>query len=196
MTFFHLTFVLKLQQLFSPKLWLISLLIISPIPPAIAQEVEGCFMRTSSGKIVNLNGGICPMPAGGAIAPNASGIYTIPIKRREANIPVVDVTFNGKETFEMLLDTGASGTVITPEIANALQVKQTGVVQADTPSQQNVEFAIGKIASVQAGGLVAENVNVAISPALDIGLLGQDFFGGYDITIKEEVIELKIRNKS
>lgn len=191
----HMTFLLQPISLFSPKLWLISLLILLPVPSAIAQESEGCFMRTSSGKIVDLNSSVCP--AGEAIAPiGSAGIYTIPIKRREANIPVVDVTFNGQQTFEMLLDTGASGTVITPEIATALQVKQTGTVKADTPSQQNVEFALAKITSIQAGGLVAQNVDVAISPALDIGLLGQDFFGGYDITIKEEVIELKIRNKS
>lgn len=192
-----MTFLCKPISLSSPKLWLISLLIVLPIPKAIAQEAEGCFMRTSSGKIVNLNSSVCPTPATEAIAPiGGAGIYTIPIKRREANIPVVEVTFNGKETFEMLVDTGASGTVITPEIAQALQVKPTGVVRADTPSQKEVEFAIGKLASIQAGGLVAQNVNVAISPALDIGLLGQDFFGGYDITIKEEVIELKIRNNS
>ncbi|MGL6284510.1 MAG: retropepsin-like aspartic protease family protein [Microcoleaceae cyanobacterium] len=194
-----MTFLLKPIQLFSPGLWLTSLLLILPIPQAIAQEAEGCFMRTASGKIVNLTSSVCQLNPPEAIAPVGgakAGTYTIPIKRREANIPVVDVTFNGKETFEMLLDTGASGTVITPEIAKALQVKPTGVVKADTPSQQDVEFTIGKLASIQAGGLVTQNVNVAISPALNIGLLGQDFFGDYDITIKEEVIELKIRNNS
>lgn len=185
--------------LFSLRLWLTGLLILLPIGKAIAQEVEGCFMRTTSGKIVNLTTSVCRLYPEEAIAPtggNKADVYTIPIKRREANIPVIDVTFNGKQTFEMLLDTGASGTVITPEIAEALQIKTTGTTKADTPSQQDVEFALGTIKSIQAGGLIAQDVDVAIAPALDIGLLGQDFFSGYDITIKEKVIELKIRIKN
>ena len=49
-------------------------------------------------------------------------------------------------------------------------------------------------ASIEAGGLAVNNVVVAISPSLDIGLLGQDFFGNKDITIKQDVIEFRSRS--
>jgi aspartyl protease family protein len=56
-----------------------------------------------------------------------------------------------------------------------------------------IQAGIGRVASVQAGGLVIKDVDVVISPHLPIGLLGQNFFGGHDITIRDNVIELRIR---
>ncbi|MEB3211436.1 MAG: hypothetical protein VKL39_08770, partial [Leptolyngbyaceae bacterium] len=41
------------------------------------------------------------------------GVFRAPIVRRAGGTPVVMVTFNGNQTFEMIVDTGASGTVIT-----------------------------------------------------------------------------------
>jgi aspartyl protease family protein len=34
---------------------------------------------------------------------------------------------------------------------------------------------------------------VAISSSLPLGLLGQNFFGHYDVTIKQDVIEFRLR---
>ena len=42
-----------------------------------------------------------------------NGVHIIPIKHRRSGIPVIDVKFNDKYIFEMMLDTGASGVVIT-----------------------------------------------------------------------------------
>jgi len=64
---------------------------------------------------------------------------------------------------------------------------------ADTPSQRGVRFPAGRVASVNAGGAVANNVVVIISPALSTGLLGQNFFGRYDVVIKENVVEFHDR---
>lgn len=163
---------------------------------AIAQELPGCFLRTDSGKYVRLNS-ICVFPETqvnpAATASAGPGVYQAQIIRRQAGIPVIEVTFNENQTFEMLVDTGASGTAITPAMAEALGVIPTGRGTADTPSQRNAEFQIGSVQSIGVGGAKQLNVPVAIAPALETGLLGQDFFGRYDVTIKEDVIEFRER---
>lgn len=110
-----------------------------------------------------------------------------------AGIPVVDVTFNGSQTFEMLLDTGASRTMITRPMANVLQPNPTGSIRVSTASAVDVEFATGAVASVQVGGAIANNVDVIIGgPEQDIGLLGQNFFADYDLIIRRNVIEFHL----
>ena len=164
---------------------------------AAAQESEGCFMRNSSGQTVSLSRSVCgflPQELTPAASPDAkSGVFLVKIKRREANIPVIEVTFNGKQKFDMMVDSGASGTVITPAMAKALGVVPQGSVQAKTPNGE-ATFPLGRLTSVEAGGLAIKNVVVAISPSLDIGLLGHDFFGNKDVTIKQDVIEFRSRS--
>ncbi|MEG3835511.1 MULTISPECIES: retropepsin-like aspartic protease [unclassified Microcoleus] len=165
--------------------------------PAVAQESEGCFMRSSSGRTLNLSQSVCGfLPE--ALTPTTSaaaksGVFQAKIKRRAANIPVIEVTFNGKQKFEMMVDSGASGTVITPAMAKALGVVLQGTVQAQTPNGV-ATFPLGRLSSMEAGGLAVNNVVVAISPSLDIGLLGHDFFGNKDVTIKQDVIEFRSRS--
>ena len=163
---------------------------------AVAQEIEGCFMRSSSGRTLNLSQSVCGfLPEGMTPATSAakSGVFQVKIKRRKANIPVIEVTFNGKQKFEMMVDSGASGTVITPAMAKALGVVLQGTVEALTPNGV-ATFPIGRVTSMEAGGLAINNLVVAISPSLEIGLLGQDFFGNKDITIKRDVIEFRTRS--
>jgi aspartyl protease family protein len=163
---------------------------------AVAQEIEGCFMRSSSGRTLNLSQSVCGfLPEGATPATGAakSGVFQAKIKRRKANIPVIEVTFNGKQKFEMMVDSGASGTVITPAMAKALGVVPQGTVEAQTPNGV-ATFSVGRVTSMEAGGLAINNVVVAVSPSLDIGLLGQDFFGHKDITIKRDVIEFRARS--
>lgn len=163
---------------------------------AVAQEIEGCFMRSSSGKTLNLSQSVCGfLPEGMTPATGAakSGVFQAKIKRRKANIPVIEVTFNGKQKFEMMVDSGASGTVITPAMAKALGVVEQGTVEAQTPNGV-ATFPVGRVTSMEAGGLAINNLVVAVSPSLDIGLLGQDFFGHKDITIKKDVIEFRTRS--
>ena len=154
-------------------------------------------MRSSSGRTLNLSQSVCgflPEELTPATSPAAkSGVFQAKIKRREANIPVIEVTFNGKQKFEMMVDSGASGTVITPAMAKALGVVLQGTVQAKTPNGE-ATFPLGRLTSIEAGGLAVQNVVVAISPSLDIGLLGHDFFGNKDITIKQDVIEFRSRS--
>lgn len=127
-------------------------------------------------------------------SPSSGRVYRARIKRRAGGTPVIDVTFNGSRTFEMIVDTGASGTVITEEMAAALKVSVVGKAKVNTASAKNVEVPLAYLNSIAIGGAVVKGVVVAIgNSALDIGLLGHDFFSDYDVTVKRNVVEFRAR---
>lgn len=155
---------------------------------AIAQD-EACYMITATGKRVNL-GKLCGAGNGPVQPATANrGYFLAPIKRRSGGTPVIDVTFNGNRTFEMLVDTGATGTVITRSMAQSLQVPLVGAGRFTLADGRSVLFPIGRLQSLSIEGATIQNVNVAITPDSADGLLGHDFLGNYDIKIKRDVIE-------
>jgi hypothetical protein len=172
-------------------------LIVNSASPVFSQEQPGCFLRTKTGEIISLDP-VCVFPKTNentAISPlTTPGVYQAKIIRREGGIPVIQAIFNDRQPFEMMVDTGASGTVITPMMARLLGVIPAGRGKADTPSQKGVEFDLGSIQALNVGGAIKNNLIVAIAPLLDVGLLGQDFFGEYDVTIKEDVVEFRSRS--
>jgi predicted aspartyl protease len=167
-------------------------------PRAIAQESDGCFMIDSSGRRIDL-GALCnrdaqqtlprsqPQPA--SATTTSDGVVQVKIKRRARGTPVIDVTFNHNQTFEMILDTGASGTLITARMANSLQLQTVGVINATIADGRKVQFPVGIIGSMSVGSASVSNVPVAISDQIDVGLLGHDFFENFDIKIKKDTVE-------
>jgi predicted aspartyl protease len=155
---------------------------------AIADDPGACYMVTSSGKTVGLER-LC----GNIAAPSNDRVFRVSIKRRFGGTPVIDVTFNDKKTFEMIVDTGASGTIITQSMANTLKLQTIGTMQAQIADGSEVEFPTSKVKSIAAGGVTANNLQVAIAPKASIGLLGHDFFGNYDIKILEREVEFHHR---
>ncbi|MDZ8051045.1 MAG: TIGR02281 family clan AA aspartic protease [Aulosira sp. ZfuVER01] len=124
-------------------------------------------------------------------------VFVAPIKRRIGGTPIIEVTFNGERRFEMIVDTGASGTVITQNMANALGIVPVGKTKANTASSKQVEFTIGYVNSMAAAGVMVNKVPVAIAGSdLETGLLGHDFFGNYDVTIKRHVVEFRPQSRS
>ncbi|MBO9998990.1 MAG: retroviral-like aspartic protease family protein [Cyanobacteria bacterium SID2] len=176
----------------------------------LAQEHEGCFLIDSQGNIVDL-GNLCPRSAQPEAIetipnnvptptsppvdrPTTSRVVQVPIERRVAGIPIVNVTFNGSATYAMMLDTGASNTVITQTMAQELRVARVGTAIISTASERDVAMDIAYIPSIEIQGIFLRNARVAVAPPdLDIGLLGQDFFGQYDVTIRESVVEFQRR---
>ena len=138
-----------------------------------------------------------PRPSSAARADstgNPSGVFRTPIIGRAGGTPVVNVNFNGGQSFPMIVDTGASGTVITPVMAAVLGGEPVGQTQVSTASARNVTFDLGYVESMEVGGAVARNVLVAVSsPDLELGLLGHDFFGDYDVTIRRDHVEFSVR---
>lgn len=120
-------------------------------------------------------------------------VFQAKIKRRAAGTPVIDVVFNGNKTFEMIVDTGASGTLITQRMAVALGVRPVRTGRAGIADGSVVEFPIGLVRSIRVGGAAIQNVEVAIAKQMQIGLLGHDFFGNYDVKIKKDVVEFYVR---
>lgn len=121
-------------------------------------------------------------------------VFYAPIVRREGNTPVIQVTFNGNQRFEMIVDTGASGTLITQRMAQALGVVPVAAAMVDTASERGVTVPLGYVNSIEVNGAVAQDVLVAIAgPQLGIGLLGHDFFGNYDVTIRQNEVEFRER---
>ncbi|MEB3292434.1 MAG: retropepsin-like aspartic protease [Synechococcales bacterium] len=159
---------------------------------AIAQEA--CYMVTSSGQRVSL-GALCGETPPEAKSPISStgakkdGIVRIKIKRRLASTPVIDVAFNG-QAYEMIFDTGASSTLITSRMANALKLRPTGYRNVIIADGSTVTFPVSSIQTVAVGGVTAKNLEVTVADKADIGLLGHDFFGKYDVKIRRTVVEL------
>jgi len=136
-------------------------------------------------------------PASSATAPVASSSAasnktSVPVIRRLHGTPVVQVTFNGTKTYDMILDTGASRTLITRAMANELDIVATERMVAATASESEVIFELGKVESISMGGITLSNARVSIGDSVSVGLLGNDFLNGYDITIRgrENVVEL------
>jgi aspartyl protease family protein len=165
----------------------LTLILLTLTPSSVkSQEEQGCFMLDDQGKRINL-GILCDEEQ-----TNTNSVHQIPIKRRESGIPVIDVRFNQLYTFEMLVDTGASATVLTPKMAQTLGIRPEGLVMVETAGGV-IQSAIGRVNSVQAGNTTINNLAVIISPALSLGLLGQNFLGQYDVIIRQNVIEFHSR---
>ncbi len=152
---------------------------------------SSCFFVNSAGKIINLST-LCGTPD---VKQSPKNVFLAKIKRRLTGSPVIDVDF-GNRKFEMIVDTGATSTNITSAMAQTLGVVPAGVKRFNTVGANNVRFEVGYVKSIEIDGLLLSNVLVAIVPSLDIGLLGQDFLGGYEITIKQDVIEFRIPNRN
>lgn len=158
---------------------------------AKSQTSGNCFMQGQDGELLNLSN-ICGNN-NSRVRKNPKN-FKVKIKRRLAGVPVIDVIFNQQKTYEMLLDTGASSTVLTVQMAKELGLKREGYTMVQTPSHNAVAFGITTLNSIKVGTAELKKIQVAVSPTLPMGLLGQDFFGQYDITIKQDVIEFQRRN--
>lgn len=171
---------------------IVSGMIVAPLQYKTQAQSE-CYLEGTGGQHLDLGhlcGGSLSNPSSGV-----SGVYKIPVVRRVSGIPTVMVVFNGKQRFEMLFDTGASGVTITESMAKAIGVRKEAQDIAQTAGGP-VAYHLGRVVSLQAGNLMRKNMVVGIVSQMegqDQGLLGQNFFGDYDVMIKEKEIELHPR---
>lgn len=118
-------------------------------------------------------------------------VAQIPIQERRGGIPVIEVTFQGpqgRHRFPMMFDTGASGTLITAEMAEQIGVVVVGSTQAKIADGSTVELPIGYVDALEVGGLRKTALRVAIGGG--VGLLGQDVYGSFGIAIGPTMINL------
>lgn len=148
---------------------------------AIASDVGECFMVNSSNQMLDLSR-LC----GNTKKASTPKKFQAKIKRRESGVPVIDVTFNGKQKFEMLLDTGASQTMITTDMADALGIVQVSTEKAVVASGDVIDSPVGRVNSIRVGDATVNDASVFIGAS---PLLGQNFFGKYDVIIRRDVVE-------
>ena len=183
---------MAMKQFISSTIIVTGMVLGSSLLPTQAQQ--SCFLEGANGQHIDL-GHLCGNGSSNTSQPNASGktgVFTVPIKRRDSGIPVVDVTFNGQHTFEMLFDTGASGITVSTDMAESMGLKAEGQAFSQTAGGV-VPISLSTVSSVKAGELTSSDLQVAINPSLPIGLLGQTYYGHYDVMIKEDTIELRTR---
>ncbi len=119
--------------------------------------------------------------------PEASRSFSIPIVQKIQGVPLVEVTINGERT-RMLLDTGASRTLITKGFRQRLQLQATGSTSAKT-ANGSANFDTVTVNSVQVGKIEISNLSVAVgNDDMNYGLLGHDVYQGYDITLREDSV--------
>jgi aspartyl protease family protein len=183
----------QLQTAVAQKNWSQALQIVDrliPLAPKQASQLKQYRVKIEQ---LSRNSISTPVKAQGKSLPQG----LVPIKRREHGVPVVDVAFNQRKSFEMLVDSGASLTVITRPMAAALGLNSPDkVVQIITTKTANGEtkMPIVYVSAITVGGLTATQVPVAIAgPDLDMGLLGQDFLQRYDVNLKSNRIEFHDR---
>jgi len=168
------------------------------VPDVTSQQLDRTLTADSLAATGNLYSQFRRGPSNRGTQPPASRpgnqkVFQAKIKRRDAGTPVIDVVFNGNKTFEMIVDTGASGTLITQRMASLLGVRPVRTGRAGIADGSIVEFPLGIVRSIQVGGAAVQNVEVAIAQRMQIGLLGHDFFGNYDVKIKKDVVEFYVR---
>ncbi|MDR3638934.1 MAG: retropepsin-like aspartic protease [Isosphaeraceae bacterium] len=81
---------------------------------------------------------------------------------------LVDVTFNGKVTKEMILDTGASIVSITSELAQQIGLKptkETPTIKVQIADGSVVEAKLMTIPSIRVGKFTIQNVQCSVAPA-------------------------------
>lgn len=107
------------------------------------------------------------------------------------NLPFVKVRVNGREQ-EMLLDTGASECVVTPETVRRLGLQLTHKgVEVRTSAGDSVNLPMTKIPRLEFGGMIYENVDALVHdcarpkqffPNLE-GVLGYSLFIQQQLTL-------------
>ena len=119
-------------------------------------------------------------------------IFEVPIIGRQSGIPVVEVTFNDRRKFPMMVDTGASVTIITPQMANQIGFRKTGTTRVKVANGETIEVPVGRVSSIDVGGAVIEDFTVLVAGA---PLLGQNFFSGYNVTMRQNMIVFRERRR-
>ncbi|QQE63397.1 hypothetical protein GFS31_00620 [Leptolyngbya sp. BL0902] len=125
------------------------------------------------------------------VAPPDGLVAQIPILERRGGIPMVEVTLqgqNGVHRFPMMFDTGASGTLITAEMAQQIGVVITGSTQVKIADGSTVNLPIGYVDFIEVGGLRKTSMIVAVGGS--VGLLGQDVYGEFGIALGSHMINL------
>lgn len=141
-------------------------------------------------------------PTGGEEKVRGAGIHVIQVQR-EGHLLVVQTRLNQSREVRLILDTGASHTILSRRIARDL-----GVLSTSHPTVVTLKTAGGPIQAemirldtIQVGEAEAHNVPVAIHdlpdapPGID-GLLGLTFLHTFLVTLDMHKSELRLQRQN
>lgn len=124
--------------------------------------------------------------------PQVAQVAEVELLPQTDNTYVVPALVNKKYMATFLIDTGASYTVITPQMAESLGVKP----MADSPTvpvttANGILYApVVRLKHVCLGGLQVDNVDAVVTNLGDTpqisGLLGMSFFHGMELSFKQD----------
>jgi clan AA aspartic protease (TIGR02281 family) len=130
--------------------------------------------------------------------PPAPSKASIPIEKNGA-IVIVDATLNGKASAKLIVDTGASYTMISSAKAKELGIDLDGSRRTIPFHTANgvIQAPLADLESITVGGMEIKNLTAAIHDALPntrvTGLLGLDFLSHFrmDIDTQKGVLHLE-----
>ena len=118
---------------------------------------------------------------------------------------LVPVVLNGSQTATLLLDTGASMTVITADLARRAGAEPDPTrARARIASGQEVDVSLVRLKSIRVGAAQVGDLRVAVyelaalnrSPSLPVaidGFLGMDFIGRFTMTLDPRAATLTLQ---
>jgi clan AA aspartic protease (TIGR02281 family) len=125
---------------------------------------------------------------------------SIPIEKNGA-IVVVDATLNGKTAAKLVVDTGASLTMISTAMAKEVGINLDGTRRTVPFHTANglIQAPLADLESITVGGMEVRNLTAAIHDALPntavAGLLGLNFLSNFRIDIDTEKGVLLLEKK-
>ena len=138
-----------------------------------------------------------PQPTGDRQTP--ASVFSAPLERL-GSLWVVTVQVNSTRSAKLILDTGASHTMLSYAVARDLVLWAQGPATSMTMQTAGgtVQANVVPIASISLGGAEVRNTLATIydlpeAPLGIEGLLGQDFFRHFEVTLNAQKGELRLR---
>jgi clan AA aspartic protease (TIGR02281 family) len=123
----------------------------------------------------------------------------VPIQR-VGNLLIVGATLNGSREARLILDTGASHTIVSPNVAREMGLFSDSLSTSVTVKTAGgpVQAEVLTLAAIRVGQAEAQNVPVGVfeipdAPAGVDGLLGLTFLSRFLVTIDPDRGELSLR---
>ena len=141
---------------------------------------------------------VAPLIKAPAVKTGRVDDVSVPL-RRVARVWMASVRLNNSRTVELVVDTGASSCVISPELAADLGIEPGSRAESVTMQVVGARTTgpIVKLASVRVGGAEAEDVTAVVHPVGPgiHGLLGNSFLARFTVTLdpQEGVLHLRPR---
>ncbi len=129
-----------------------------------------------------------------------TGTVTVPVQRYGGSL-IVPVNLNNQKNVRLILDTGATMTVLSTDVAIELGLTSDSESQVATVNTAGgpVQVNLTRVESMGINGAKAKNVVVAIHDLPDVqpgidGLLGMSFLNNFLVTLDANQGQLQLRH--